>query len=121
MKIIYISSNLHTRDGWVLNINLYNLGTSVRRVVELGALPCNPHAMGLPTQGGQAPALREGLLELLRRCDAVLALDGWEASAQAREEVAEANQHGIAVFFESSSPGWDELQAFVGGRKMQAA
>lgn len=111
MKIVYVTSNLHTPDGWVLNIQMYHLWGALRRVAEMGALPLNPHALGLSPQGSFP--LREGLLELLGRCDAVLALEGWQGSVFAQQEVEQARQRGIPVFSEGAPAGWDELQKFV--------
>ena len=41
----------------------------------------------------------EGDLEMLRRCDAVLVVPGWEKSSGTRAEIAEANACGIPVFY----------------------
>jgi hypothetical protein len=40
-----------------------------------------------------------GDLEMIRRCDAVFLLDGWERSKGAREEYNFAMEHGIFVFY----------------------
>jgi hypothetical protein len=41
----------------------------------------------------------EATLELMRRCDVVYAMQGWENSKGARGEVAEANKLGIPVIY----------------------
>ncbi len=50
--------------------------------------------------GGAAPddIWLEGDLEILRRCDAVLCVDGWQSSKGATAEVGEARQRSIPVF-----------------------
>lgn len=45
----------------------------------------------------------EGTLELMRRCDCVVLVPGWESSRGARGEVAEAERLGIPVFIEQGN------------------
>ena len=40
----------------------------------------------------------EGTLELLRRCDAVFLIPGWEQSTGSRSELDEATRLGLPVF-----------------------
>jgi len=45
----------------------------------------------------------EGTLELMRRCDCVVLVPGWESSRGARGEVEEAERLGIPVFPEQGN------------------
>jgi len=43
--------------------------------------------------------LEKGAIELVRRCDAILMMDGWQNSPGAMKEHAEASLRGKRVFF----------------------
>lgn len=69
-------------------------------VSKLGAMPLCPHANTRPYfVDGQAPEFwLDGTLELMRRCDAILLMQNWLASAGSRAERDEAKRLGIPVF-----------------------
>ena len=74
---------------------------TAQTVVEIGAYPVFSHAFGLFCQdgGGQGPDWwYAATLEQMRRCDAVLMLDGWMGSDGALNERAEAMRLGMPVF-----------------------
>jgi hypothetical protein len=47
-----------------------------------------------------------GTLELLRRCDATLMIQGWENSDGSRRERTEAEQRGMPLFFNLQDLEW---------------
>jgi hypothetical protein len=70
-------------------------------VAELGAMPVVPHANTADAAFEETQPYQfwiEGTLELLRRCDAVLMVEGWQDSRGARGEHAEAKRLGKPIF-----------------------
>lgn len=62
--------------------------------------PIIPHQLGRGIEViGDYEYWCELTLELMRRCDVVYAMQGWEGSKGARGEVAEANKLGIPVIY----------------------
>jgi hypothetical protein len=68
-------------------------------VWRLKAVAICPHC-NTAFMGGVVPDKRflEGDLELLRRSDAVITVEGWERSVGARNEIAEAKEIDLPVF-----------------------
>lgn len=68
-------------------------------VWRLGAAAICPHANTRFFQGVLPDHIwLDGDLEIVRRCDALLLVDGWEKSAGARGEVDEAGRFGLKIF-----------------------
>lgn len=88
-----------TREGVELNI-----ARAVDRAVEvakLGAMPVCPHSNTGDERFEKAQDYRfwvAGTMELLRRSDALLTIDGWQSSSGARGEVTAADRMGKPVF-----------------------
>lgn len=54
----------------------------------------------------------DGTLELMRRCDAVVLVDGWQHSSGARGEIEEARKLGIKVYLSSGTlPKLERVEA----------
>ena len=99
MRVLYISGPIKGRDDWTREQNIRRAEEVALDVWTLGIVAVCPHALtrfygnALP----EAVWLR-GDLELITRCDGVLAIDGWEYSTGARIEVRYAQDKGIPVF-----------------------
>lgn len=89
MILVYIAGpfSAQTREGVELNIQLaVRVGLDVAR---LGAFPVIPHANTAHPDFEQLQPYSfwiDGTVELLRRCDVVLMVPGWEASGGASKE-----------------------------------
>jgi hypothetical protein len=69
-------------------------------VAQCGAMPIIPHANTRFFTGLCTPEFwYDGTMELLRRADAVMCVQGWEHSKGARLEVLEASKLIKPVFF----------------------
>lgn len=70
------------------------------QVIDAGAYPVTSHPIGLLLQRGVGTPeyWYAATLEQMRRCDCVLTVPGWLASAGAKAEVAEAHRLGIPVY-----------------------
>lgn len=77
--------------------------------------PIIPHQLGRGIEViGDYEYWCELTLELMRRCDVVYAMQGWEGSKGARGEIAEANKLGIPVIYH-------DLALFAEGVKARVA
>lgn len=101
MKLIYCAGpySAPTRAGIVKHISA---ATEVAvEVARIGGMPVCPHSM---TADHRFDAVQgygfwiEGTLLLLRVCEAVMLVPGWEHSKGARGEVLEAQELGMPVF-----------------------
>jgi hypothetical protein len=98
-KLIYIAGPYRAARVDQREINIQNAWRAAARVAELGAMPVCPHANSAHLDDLQpADFWLEGTLELMRRCDGVLLLQGWEDSAGSRGELREAAAKGLPVF-----------------------
>lgn len=103
MKVIYIAGKY--RDGrgeWWIRENIRRAEAAAEFVWQNGGAALCPHKNtgffgGLP--GCTDETWLAGDVEMLRRCDAVWAIEGWGESSGAMGEVDCAKKWGIPVFF----------------------
>lgn len=100
-KVIYICGPYRSGNGeWFVKKHIREAERIAELVWVAGGVALCPHKN---TQwfGGLVPdeVFLEGDLELLRRCDAVLTVPGWEGSKGAFAEVEFAQNHNIPVFY----------------------
>lgn len=105
MKLVYVAGafSASTRAG--VEQNIAHAEEWGIRVAQIGAMPIVPHANTSHRDYELIqpyPFWIEGTKELLRRCDAVLLIPGWEKSSGARGEREEALRLVIPVFEELS-------------------
>jgi hypothetical protein len=99
MKVVFVSGpfSADTKAGCEANIvRSEQLGFEVGAA---GAAPIVPNSIGRTWDG--VPSYEfwiEATKEILRRCDALITVPGWEKSSGARGEVALAKELGIPVF-----------------------
>jgi hypothetical protein len=99
VKVVYVAGRFRGKTNWEIQQNVRRAEEVSLRVAELGGMPLCPHKNtehfdGLLT----AEFWLEGTLELMRRCDAVVLVPGWETSEGTKGEIAEANRLGIPVY-----------------------
>jgi hypothetical protein len=101
MRLIYVAGKFTapTREG--VQQNIRHAETVGLEVCKLGLFPVVPHCN---TSHANYESLQpytfwiEGTLELLRRCDAIVMVPGWEESRGAKGELLEAQRIGLPVF-----------------------
>jgi len=102
MKLVYIAGPYRSPTVWGVEQNVQaaqHAGAQVLRVP--GLYPVIPHMNTRHMEGIVDDAhVLAGTLEMLRRCDAVLVLEGWKRSEGARGEVDEAVRLGLPVLYE---------------------
>ena len=110
MKVVYVAGPLFGPNDWEIRRNIHRAAALGYEVAKLGAYPRIPHTnTGSVFIGTLTPEFwYAGTLEALRRCDAVILVNGWEESKGARAEVEEAVRRNISVFTRV-----DELKAWL--------
>lgn len=100
MKVVFISGPYRGPNAWAIYQHVMAAMAVALEVWRLGAVAICPHANTTFFQdAGLADEVwLEGDLELLRRCDAVLLVEGWQESVGAQEEAREAHASGIPTF-----------------------
>jgi len=103
MKVIYISGKYRGLSEYEVRMNIRRAEEASIVVWKHGGMPFCPHknSGGL---GGVVPdeTFLEGDIEMLRRCDAVYAIKGWEDSIGASNEIKVALEIGLPILFSST-------------------
>lgn len=99
MKVIYIAGKYRGQYPYQIKQNVIKADVFGMKVCELGAMPLIPHCNTFGYEGLQDDEFfLEGTMELMRRCDAILLIPGWEQSQGATGEKKEAEARGLPVF-----------------------
>jgi len=99
MKVIYVAGRFRAATHWGIVQNVRAAEAVALEVWRAGAAAICPHLNTANFQGALPDeAWLDGTLELLRRCDAVMLVEGWSASAGTRAELREAQARMMPVF-----------------------
>lgn len=108
MLVVYIAgpfraSNPDTgkSDAWGVHCNVIRAMQAALEVWKHGAVALCPHSNTMFFQdahGVQDKVWLDGDIELLRRCDAVFMVPGWQISSGATAEKKFAEDLGLSVF-----------------------
>lgn len=99
MKLVYVAGPYRAKDSWEIEQNIRRAETLALDVWRAGFAAICPHTNTRFYQGAAPDQLwLDGDLEMLRRCDAVLLVPGWEKSSGTIAEITEANARNIPVF-----------------------
>lgn len=100
MKVVYVAGRFSAPDQWQRARNVRAAENLAFAVAEAGAMPLNPLANTCNFYGtlSEDNLWYPGTLELLRRCDAIILVPGWEGSKGVTAEIAEAKRLDIPVF-----------------------
>lgn len=106
MTVVYIAGPFRGAHAWAVHQNIERAQAAAYRVWEAGMVALCPHNNTRHFDGTLTDQLwLEGALELMRRCDVVFMVAGWERSAGARAERQRAAACGMQVF--------DDLDALI--------
>ena len=96
MMTVYIAGPFRGPNRWTVKRNVQVAREWALRVAEAGHVPVCPHAMYEDFDGLLTDRFwLDATMELMRRCDAVVMIPGWEDSAGARGELKEALSLGM--------------------------
>ena len=99
MKLAYIAGPYRGRTHNDVAQNIAAAREVAAHLWSLGYAVICPH-LNSAFMSGAAPeeVFMEGGLIMLRRCDLVVLVDGWQASQGTAREIEEARTHGIPIF-----------------------
>jgi hypothetical protein len=99
MIVVYVAGPYRAKNNWVIEQNVRRAETVALNVWAMGLVAICPHAMSRFYQGALPDATwLAGDLEILKRCDAVLLISGWQTSEGTRAEIAQAHRCLIPTF-----------------------
>jgi len=99
VKVVYVAGRFSAPDQWQRARNVRAAETLAFAVAEAGAMPLNPLANTANFFGTLRDEFwYDGTLELMRRCDAVVLVPGWEGSKGVTAELREAERLELPVF-----------------------
>lgn len=99
LPVIYIAGPYRATTTWRIQQNIRAAQETALRVWKVGAVALCPHANTALFDGEADDSVwLDGDLELLRRCDAVVMVNGWEQSQGATSERAFAKELKLPVF-----------------------
>jgi nucleoside 2-deoxyribosyltransferase len=100
MRVIYVAGPFRGANHFSIAENIRKAERVALSIWQLGAACICPHANTAHFQGAAPDHVwLEGDIELLRRSDAVMLVEGWEQSEGTQAEVAYAREHQIPVFW----------------------
>ena len=99
MKVIYVAGAFRAETQWGIHRNVLKAEEVGLQLWKMGFVPIVPHKLTEFYQGECADSVwLDGCIELLKRCDIVFTVKGWENSRGAREEVKIALRLGIPIY-----------------------
>ncbi len=102
MKLIYIAGAYRNHDTNGVWENIMQACSIARKIWKLGLVAICPHTNTIFMDGDDIPpeVFLEGDLEILRRCDAIFMLSGWEKSEGAVKEWELAKELDMPVIYQ---------------------
>lgn len=99
LKLVYIAGPFRAPDQWKQFQNIRRAETLAFEVWKLGAVAICPHLNTMHFQDALPDSVwLDGDLEIVKRCDAVVMVHGWEDSKGSLKERELAFKLGIPVF-----------------------
>lgn len=100
MKLVYIAGPYRGPNTWAIEQNIRRAEDAAALVWKAGLAALCPHANSRHMDGVTSDDnFLAGTLEMMRRCDAVLVLEGWLKSSGSQSEVSEAMRLGKPVLY----------------------
>jgi hypothetical protein len=101
MKIVFVVGPFRGKNAWEIEQNIRRAEAAALQIWRAGIAVICPHTNTRFFQGAAPDDLwLAGDLEILRRCDAVFCLPGWDGSEGSIGEAHLADSIGIPVFFD---------------------
>jgi hypothetical protein len=112
MNLVYIAGKYRGDTPWDVEQNIRNAESWALKVAQTGNIPICTQAMyRFFDKQMEDKFWIAATLEIMKRCDIVLLIPGWEVSVGARDERVFAEDEGMTIVY--ANPNWDreELKA----------
>lgn len=108
-KLVYIAGPYRAPTPWQVEQNIRVATDAAAQVWAAGLWALCPHANTARMEGLTSDEnFLAGTMEMLRRCDAVMLVEGWERSRGAQAEALEAERLGLPIL-RSWGGSWREI------------
>jgi nucleoside 2-deoxyribosyltransferase len=99
-RVVYVAGPYRGKDNFEIAENVRNAERVGLAIWKIGMVALVPHLNSVHFQGCLPDDVwLRGDIELLKRCDAILMVDGWAKSVGATHEMDVAVECGIPVFY----------------------
>jgi hypothetical protein len=96
MKVVFVCGPFTAHNAWDIECNIRRAEEVAYHVAMVGASPLCPHANTRFFEGTMTPEFwYSATMELMKRCDALITVEGWERSKGARREIDEAGHRPV--------------------------
>lgn len=120
IPVVYIAGPYRAGNNWAIEQNVRRAEALSLATWRAGAAAICPHTISRFFQGAAADSVwLQGDLALLRRCDAVRVVEGWEQSTGTCAEIRAAKAWGIPVLYDENE--WEAWLAEYRRRLNQSA
>ena len=97
--VVYVAGPFRGPNAWAIEQNVRRAEELALEVWKMGAAAICPHTNTRFYQGAAPDEVwLRGDVEIMKRCDAVVLVSGWQASSGTQVEIKEAEKAGIPVF-----------------------
>jgi len=111
MYVVYVAGPFRGATHWSIVNNVRHAEFQALKVWRAGHVAFCPHLNTANFQGACPDQVwLDGDLEILKRCDVMWAIPGWDTSKGTLREIEVAKAQGIPVYFE-----WGKLRRFLNG------
>ncbi len=113
-KVIYVAGPYRAETEWQVVQNIRRAEETALELWKMGWVVICPHK-NTAMFGGALPdeVILEGDLELLRRCDAIYLMKGWQLSDGASREREYARHHNMPLFNADWQLENEDIQGFL--------
>ncbi len=105
IKVVYIAGAFRAKTQWGIMQNVRKAEDASLKLWKMGYAVICPHTMTQHFQN-ECPdnVWLDGCLELLKRCDAIYLVEGWENSEGSVEELKIAQELGLVIMGNGKIP-----------------
>lgn len=99
MRLVYVAGPYRASTEWEVEVNIRRAEAVALEIWKSGAACICPHK-NTERFGGAADdeTWLAGDREIVKRCDALVCVSGWQGSVGARREVEVARAYGLSVY-----------------------
>ncbi len=114
MKVLYVAGPFRASTAWGVHLNVTEAERWAFWVARLGAVPMCPHAMYRNYDGTKTGQFwLDATMELLKRCDAMAMIPGWQDSDGSCREYAHAREEAMPIFYLEDGESRERLASWA--------